>query len=131
MATIFMNANTIDALEAFVIHVNKISNEYFEKNYPSLDKPLMVIEPLSDKWVRIAKRELRTESDGTRKYRTTSVWGFVCIKDYSTKALGTLKLGDVHKAASFKVAAKTARGSIFDEATWCHMTVYGPEYLRG
>jgi hypothetical protein len=42
-----------------------------------------------------------------------TAYGFVALKDSNTKALGEVKAGDIHRAASYKVAAKTKRGSVF------------------
>lgn len=125
MTTTFMNMTTLDAIQAFVAHVNKINNEHYSQNYPTQSKPRFVAEPLSDKWVRINRQELR---DGV--YKTVSVYCFVCLKDYATKTLGALKVGDLHKAAGFKVPAKHARGSVLDESTWVNASPYGLAYLK-
>ena len=56
---------------------------------------------------------------------------FVAMVDNETKALGTVRAGDVMKSASWKVPAKHARGNIFDASNGLAiMGPYGPEYLK-
>lgn len=120
-----ITATLLDAVTDFVAHVNNLSNEYYSKSFPTLDKPRFVAEPLSDKWVRINRQELR---DGV--YKTVSVYCFVCLLDYSTKALGQLKAGDLHKASGFKVPAKHARGSVLEPSSWTCANPHGLAYLK-
>lgn len=82
--------------------------------------PIHRADYISDKWVRVV-----TVDGG----RDSSVYAFICLKDYSTKGLGQLKAGDIHKPASFKVAAKHARGNVFDADFVKCLTPYGPVYL--
>lgn len=121
----FITATVLDAITDFVAHVTKITDEYYSKNLTNLDKPKFIAAPLSDKWVRIERQELR---DGF--YKTVSVYCFVCLMDYQTKALGTLKVGDIHKAAGFKVPAKHSRGSVLVKDSWTCANPYGIAYLR-
>lgn len=114
----------MDSILDFVAHVNKLADAYYSEHLKNLDKPLCVAEPLSDKWVRINRQELR---DGA--YKTVSVYCFVCLMDYQTKALGTLKVGDIHKAAGFRVPAKHARGSVLVPESWTCANPYGIAYL--
>ena len=120
----FITATLLDAITDFVKHVNTINDAHYAKSFPTLDKPRFVADPLSDKWIRINRQELR---DGV--YKTVSVYCFVCLQDYATKALGSLKAGDLHKAAGFKMPAKHARGSVMNPDGWACANPYGLEYL--
>ena len=56
----------------------------------------------------------------------SSVWGFIANCDGSLKGVPHKK-GDVFKAASWRAAAKWARGSIFNDTKFYRWT--GPNYL--
>jgi len=60
-----------------------------------------------------------------------SVHSFVAKVDNHSKALGFVKEGDIHKAASWSAPARTARGSIFTPDDW-NKTFgrYGAAYLK-
>lgn len=69
-----------------------------------------------------------TNHDGSVRQ---SIYCFVALEDFATKALGTVKKGDVLKPASYKAPAKHARGNIYapdNGLTTCNS--YGPGYLR-
>jgi hypothetical protein len=71
-----------------------------------------------------------TETDKEGKTRQ-SIYCFIALEDFSSKALGTVKKGDVMKPASWKAPAKHARGNVFNPdngLTTCNS--YGPGYLR-
>ncbi len=59
-----------------------------------------------------------------------SAYAFIAKKDNTTKALGTVKCGDILRPATWKAPAKHARGNIYDEhGGMASMTPYGPAYL--
>jgi hypothetical protein len=58
------------------------------------------------------------------------VWGFIAKFDFSSKALGNIKRGDILKAANFKSPAKGNRGNLFDDSKGLsRINWYGPMYL--
>jgi len=62
-----------------------------------------------------------------------SVYAFIANSDFSTKTLGNVKKGDIHRPASWLNPAKHARGSIFleDFGNCAHtMTAFGMGYLN-
>ena len=62
---------------------------------------------------------------------SNSVHSFIAKGDSTSKALGFVKEGDVHKAASWNAAARTARGSIFTPEKWgSTFGRYGAAYIR-
>ena len=75
---------------------------------------------ISSKWARITSFSFQKES----------VWAFVALQNYSNKTLGEVKLGDIHRAASWSTPAKNARGSVFDSDIEKCLTKYGPVYLK-
>jgi hypothetical protein len=58
--------------------------------------------------------------------RTSSVWGFVVIKECTVGGID-YKPGDLLKAASFKAPAKHARGNVLDGTA--DYDIWGPSYL--
>lgn len=100
------NAELVARINAFVAHVDAIVVKHWEDmKFTFSPPPKHQIEYLSGKWGRI--NVLR--EDGTVDH----VYGFICLQDGQTKALGTLKAGGIHKAATFKAPAKHSRGSVF------------------
>lgn len=122
-----MNENIQDRINAFVAYANQLSIEHWnEQHFTYSNPPRRRADYLSEKWCRILVQE---ERQGL--YVDTSVYAFICLKDNQTKALGVLKAGDIHKAATFKAPAKHARGNVFfpDFGKCC--TPYGIVYLTG
>ena len=91
-----MSLDYDDALATYVDMVSKLHARYADS---------ITVEPGTsfDKLVS-------NMSNGQR-----SVHSFVAKKDKTTKSLGTVKVGDIMKAASWKQPAKHARGNIFDD----------------
>lgn len=112
-----------ERIDRFVEAANRCTEAYWTQNsYTHSPPPKHRANEISDKWVRVVTVE---ERNGV-----SSVFCFICLKDYSTKGLGQLKMGDIHKAASFKVAAKHARGNVFnDDCSKC-LTPWGIVYLK-
>jgi hypothetical protein len=122
-----MNKTTTDAelaarIDALVVEADRLSAESTTKNFPNLSPDKHSAEYVSDKWCKIVTVQ------GTGSGR--SVYGFVCLVDGETKALGKVKRGDIHKAASWKAPAKHARGSVFAADFGGRLGCYGPAYLR-
>jgi hypothetical protein len=96
--------------EKWLDEVNKIRKEYWDKNFTY--KPY---EPL-------------TYTKGRNYVKimdSTSVWGFVAMKDNPKK--GEI-VGDLLKAASYNTPARRSRGNIFNGTDqWKY---YGPKYLK-
>jgi hypothetical protein len=108
-------------IDAMVTKIGELIDAHWKAHNFSQEKPTHRADYISDKWCRIVVIE-----NGTVR----SVYGFVCLQDYETKTLGKLKAGDIHKAAGFKVPAKTARGSVFAEDFNNCLTAYGIVYLK-
>lgn len=79
---------------------------------------LLVAEP-GEKFIRIVS------VDNQR-----SAWAFVVREDNTTKALGTVKKGDILKPATWKAPAKHARGSIYQGGTGGITHWTGPSCLK-
>jgi len=106
-------------IEEFIRVADRLVADYLSAY--SMAPPIHRADYISDKWVRVV-----TVENG----RDSSVYAFICLKDYTTKTLGQLKTGDIHKPATFKVAAKHARGNVFDADFGKCLTPYGPVYLK-
>lgn len=85
-----------EKLESFVGHVQRLTNEYFQRKFPKLRPDKITTDPLL-RYVRI----WRTTDDGDGQMLS---WGFV---EYAT--------GDIFKCATWRAPAKHARGNIFSE----------------
>jgi hypothetical protein len=128
MAVALVSANTeLNArIEAFVKAADQTTiDEWKERGYTFAPPPTHRADYISDKWVRVVTMEV--QNDGTKKVQ--SVYAFIVLKDGQTKALGTLKAGDIHKPAGFKAPAKHSRGSVFQEDFGKCLTPYGIKYL--
>lgn len=113
-------------IRRFCEHADGVTAQYWTaQKFTHAQSPIHQPEYLSDKWCRILTIE--RNNDGTE--RSGSVYGFVSLYDGATKALGSLKTGDIHKAASYKAPAKHARGNVFDPEYKC-ATPHGIAYLR-
>jgi len=111
-----------ERIELLVETADKVAAvHWLRSGYMHSAPPTHRADYISPKWCRIVTVENGKDS---------SVYAFVCLQDGATKALGKLKAGDIHKAASFKVAAKHARGNVFaDDFAKC-LTEYGIVYLK-
>jgi len=60
-----------------------------------------------------------------------SVYAFIRLTPGENRTLGVMKVGDIHKPASYKIPSKHARGNVFsaDFGASC-AGVYGVAYLR-
>jgi len=110
-----------EAIENLLKSADEVTAEHWKKCNFTQPCPTHVVQYISEKWARIV-----TSEPG----RNESVYGFVCLYDGFTKALGTLKTGDIHKAATYKAPAKHARGNVFDENLKNCLTPYGIVYLK-
>lgn len=94
---------------AFVAHLDEVQARHYEDSgFKFAPPPVHRADYISEKWVRIVRID-RTFEGGSRD---GPVVAFVAIKQNTTKALGTVFLGDIHKPASWKAPAKHARGNI-------------------
>lgn len=122
-----------DKLDSFVAGVNRI------KAAAGLHCPTTVVmrsgkgKYLAFDNIEFDREDLKMEGVGTKR----SVFCFIANEDSTTKSLGTVKMGDVMKPASFKVPAKHARGNILDEHNGlmgssgkAPMQWTGPHYVR-
>ena len=110
------------ALNLFVSRLQAHIDEYYAKNFPNLKPTKIALEPGS-KFVKVVK------VNGDHGGR--SVHCFIVKKGGTTKTLGTLKEGDVLKAATWKQPAKHVRGTIFaEDFSGYGVTQYGGQYLR-
>ena len=109
------------AIEQFVKVADQKTADYYNRSQYKMPVPKHQANIISEKWCRVVVVE---------QGKTTSVYGFICLQDGFTKTLGALKRGDIHKAASFKAPAKTARGNIFDPNFPNCLTWAGIVYLK-
>lgn len=121
------DAELLDKLDALVSYVNKLMRENWEAHkYIHAKPPTVEIDITSKKWCKILERE--NHNDGTS--RISSIYCFVCLMDGQTKALGAVRRGGIHKAASFNAPAKVERGNLFVEGWEKWLTPYGAAYLK-
>ena len=105
-----------EALDDFVVGLQKIVDN------ANLHTPHKVtIRNRNSKWIAV---------DSADKERSGSVLCFIASQDNTTRTIGTVKRGDVMKAASWKVPAKHPRGNIFDDTGLGCMTWTGARYLK-
>jgi hypothetical protein len=115
-----------ERIKAFVQRADEVTAAYWHgAGFTHAPPPTHRADYISDKWARVVTVELRND-----KPIDSSVYAFVCLKDGNTKALGNVKAGDIHKAAGFKVPAKHARGSVFQEDFGKCLTAHGIVYLK-
>lgn len=108
------------ALNLFVTNLQAHINNYYATKFPSLTPDKVEIERGS-KFVKVVTR--RASGGG-------SVHCFIVVKGGTTKILGTVKPGDILKAASWKQPAKHVRGSIFaTNFPGYGVDVHGANYL--
>jgi hypothetical protein len=94
--------------------VKKITNDYFDLNFPNNPKPSFEFK-MGPRYVKII--------------RDRSVHAF--IRDRSVHAFIDCINGDVLKPTSWRAPAKHSRGNIFDTKNGLgSMEVFGPAYLR-
>lgn len=110
-----MVVNGHNDIAEFLNGVKKLSDEYMESNFPSLDKHGFECS-WGPKYVKVFSVEYRNSS-----YYSRHVY---CFIDRYT--------GDIYKAASWNKPAKHVRGNIFadDKGLSC-CTPYGIKYLVG
>jgi hypothetical protein len=125
-ALVSANADLNAKIAEFVKAADEVTAEYWEaQKFTFSPPPRHRADFLSDKWVRVVTLEQRGE-----EWKVASVYAFIALVDNSTKALGNVKAGDVHKAASFKAPAKHARANVFDDDFRKALTSHGIVYLR-
>lgn len=76
------------------------------------------------KWARVVSYE---------GGQSRGVYCFIALQDFSTKALGAVTAGSIHKPASYDAPAKHARGNILTQTPDEYRKAlgpHGPNYLR-
>jgi hypothetical protein len=110
-----------ERINLFVEKADQVTADYWKRmGYTHHAPPKHHADYLSDKWCRI----MTVEENGSN-----SAYAFICLQDGYTRALGNLKKGDIHKVASFKTAAKTARGNVLTDDFEKALTPFGIVYL--
>lgn len=112
-----LNARIQEVVKA----ADEIAANYFKQQNYSFDPPTHRADYISDKWVRIVTIE---------RGQARSVYAFIALCDNTTKALGQVKTGDIHKPASFKAPAKIARANVFNDDFRKALTPHGIVCLR-
>ena len=116
---------TIDErIQLFIAHADEIAKKAWENHV--LPAPTHRAFYSSDKWVKIIRVD--HYQDGTS--RDSCIYAFVCRVNSSTKTLGVLTCGDIHKPASYNAPAKHARGNVFVDGFNKCAGPYGIVYLR-
>jgi hypothetical protein len=110
-----------ERVDAFVKHVEQVFiNEHNARGY-KFPHPTIKTE-IRAKWI-VLIRNYNQNNDG--------VYAFIAREDFNNnKTLGPVKKGDIHRPASFKAAAKHARGSIFTNDFGNCAGPYGISYLK-
>jgi hypothetical protein len=122
-----VSAELRSRIDAFVAHADQVTAEYWEQMGFTYAPPrIHEAEYLSDKWCRI--NTVNIEHNGDRS--SGSVYGFICLQDNETRALGVTRAGDIHKAATYSRPAKHARGSVWAEDFNRCATAHGIVYMK-
>lgn len=110
----------------FVQKCDEVTAKHWQaQGYTHSPPPKHRADFISDKWCRVV-----TVEDRNGQPTDSSVFAFICLQDGETKALGKLRTGDIHKAASFKAAAKHARGNVLNDLFANCITPFGIIYLK-
>jgi hypothetical protein len=116
------------AIDKMCAKADEISAKHYTDNKYTFEKPpTHRPDYISNKWCRVVT--VRNYNDGGSD-NGGSVYCWVCLQDGYTKNLGTLKAGDIHKAAGWKAPAKHARGNVFTTDFSKCLTQYGIVYLK-
>jgi hypothetical protein len=99
------------ALQVFVETLQKNIDDFTQANHPNL-----IPDKIELQYGKTMVKVVRQGPSGGR-----SVHCFIARTDNTTKTLGTVKAGDVLKAASWKTPAKHVRGTILS----CNFDDYG------
>lgn len=101
-------------IDLFLEHCKAVYTAHCDECGFTIREPFSI--QYAPKWAKIVKG--------------TGVYGFVALADFENKQLGQVKTGDIHKAASWKIPAKHARGSVFADDFGNCAGPYGIAYLR-
>lgn len=109
-------------IQEFVEHLNAVTSAYYQKNYQNLNPPTFV-PIVSNKWCKICRKDFGGVG--------MSAHSFIALSSFETKTLGKINEGDIHKAASWKLPAKHARGNVFKDNFGSCLTPEGyVHYIR-
>jgi hypothetical protein len=115
----------LSRIQAMCKRADQISVEHFKSNGFSWSPPTHTCE-IGQKWAKIWANEGQDSRISPRQ----RIYAFVAMTDFSNKALGNVKRGDIHKAATYLAPAKTARGNVAEDDFRNCLTEYGIVYLR-
>jgi len=116
-----------ERIDGFVAAADSVTADYWKaQGFTYAPAPTHKAEMTSDKWCKVVTLE---ERNGVKT--VTSVYAFIALQSFSTKALGQVVQGQIFKPATFKAPAKHARGSVYegDFGRSC-LTSHGPVYLK-
>lgn len=115
-----------ERIDAFVKRADEVTAEYWEKAKLTYAKaPVHEVE-YGPKWAKVYTMR---EHEGKRHERS-SIYAFIALVDMQTRTLGTVKAGDIHKPASYKLPAKHKRGSVLENDFGACFAPHGIRYLR-
>ena len=116
-----MIQQVVDAIHEFIKVADAVTAEYWTaSNFTHAPAPKHEAKFISSKWCKIV-----TPGSG--------VYGFIAVSDFTTKELGPVAVGSIHKAASWSKPAKHARGNVLTQQPYEYRKAlgpYGPNYLR-
>jgi hypothetical protein len=122
MTTNFQSADLTTRINDFVAKADEITANYWIRSgFTHSPAPTHQADYISNKWVRVVTIE---------RGQSSSVYAFIALQDFSTKSLGNIKTGDIHKAATYKAPAKHARGSVFTPDFNNCLTEFGIVYMK-
>lgn len=105
-----------EKIDAFVDYVAKVC----EPHYGEFSKVTLSVT-YGDRWAKVIKHLCNGQE---------SVYAFIALEDFGNKTLGMVKKGDIHRPASWKVPARHARGSVFQEGYNNCVGPWGIAYLK-
>lgn len=108
--------NLQNKIQEFVNYCQQKRDEYCKQHDFNLIS--FQVEYLT-KWARVY----------TIQGSSRSVYAFIALSDLSNKTLGSVKAGDIHKAASWTMPAKHKRGNVFEDYADC-VEPFGIKYLN-
>jgi hypothetical protein len=114
-------------IDEFIKATDEISAEYWvRQGFTFAKPPIHRADFISEKWVRVVTLDVPHEGEP----KENSVYAFIALQDNTTKTLGVVKAGDIHKPAGYKSPAKHARGNIFEADFRKALTANGIVYLK-
>lgn len=120
------SADVLVRAQAFVDALDQMMVKHWEVKGFTFSAPPRHKATVGGRWIKIMRHDVK--ADGT--LAGGSAYAFVALEDFSTKQLGTVCRGDIHKPASYAQPAKHARGNVFHDDFGNGHGPYSMSYLN-